>query len=166
MHAFHKRCAESSEEKGNWNTVNENRDNLRWIWAAYKPNWRDHGNADARLWCVREAILWSDKPRAWFVGNSWSTQRPQAIHAHNTDDADHIRLPRIELTTFNDAFEKWLSFYNHFFNGAWKFRFKRIPKIILLKELLRRRSRRNHKLTRVDWRKLRSWITISERSVW
>ena len=43
-----------------------------------------------------------------------NTQRPQAINAHSTDDAAQIRLPRIELTTFNGAFDKWLSFYNHF----------------------------------------------------
>ena len=43
-----------------------------------------------------------------------NTQRPQAINAHSTDDAAQIRLSRTELTTFKGAFEKWLSFYNHF----------------------------------------------------
>ena len=35
-----------------------------------------------------------------------NTKRSQATHARSTDDAAKIQLPRIDLTTFNGAFEK------------------------------------------------------------
>ncbi|XP_063989072.1 uncharacterized protein LOC135168624 [Diachasmimorpha longicaudata] len=50
-----------------------------------------------------------------FMEKSNSTLVPQqSIAEVNSHNNPQLRLPRIELTTFNGAFDKWLSFINHF----------------------------------------------------